>query len=249
MGRIGYRIVRLDEVPSTNTLILENDAYLDDAGLVVIARHQTAGRGRIGRRWASLPGAQLQFSVVAHPTGSHEDIGVVSLIAGLSTAEAIEQTLQLRSMLKWPNDVQIGGRKVCGILTESKPGPDGQARLVIGIGINCAGTDADFPGDLRGVLTTLQQAAGRPVDSEVLLQSVLARLDENLASLSAGKRPALLQSWRERANVAEKPVRFSVGKEARRGRTAGIDDEGRLVIRTEDGALHVYSSGEVEWLD
>jgi BirA family biotin operon repressor/biotin-[acetyl-CoA-carboxylase] ligase len=120
---------------------------------------------------------------------------------------------------------------------------------VIGIGINCAGSDADFPAELRGVLTTLQQAAGRPVDSEGLFQAVLPRLDENLAALSAGQRAALLDAWRQRADVTNRLVRFSVGKESRQGRTLGIDDAGRLLIRTEDGALHVHASGEVEWLD
>ena len=249
MGRIGYRIVRLEEVHSTNTLILEDEALLNDAGLVVLARHQTAGRGRIGRRWASLPGAQLQFSVVAHPAGAPEDLAVVSLVAGLSTAEAIERTLSPRPLLKWPNDVQVNGRKVCGILTESKPGARGQPRLVIGIGINCAGRDTDFPSELRDLLTTLEQASGQPVDAEALLQSVLSRLEENLSSLASGRRPALLQAWRERSAPWERPVRFTFGKEARLGRTAGIDDQGRLLIRTEDGALHVHASGEVEWLD
>jgi len=249
MGRIGYRIVRLEEVHSTNTLILEDETMLNDAGLVVLARHQTAGRGRIGRRWASVPGAQLQFSVVTHPLGNPEDLAVVSLVAGLSVAEAIARTLSLYPHLKWPNDVRLQGRKVCGILTESKPGARGQPRLVIGIGINCAGRDADFPSELRGLLTTLEQAGGRPVDTEAIFQSVLSRLEENLSSLASGGRPALLHAWRERAVPWERPVRFILGKEARIGRTAGIDDEGRLLIRTEDGTVHPHSSGEVEWLD
>jgi len=249
MNPLGYRILRLDEVGSTNTLILENDRYLDDPGLVVLAHHQTAGRGRIGRRWISLPGAQLQFSAVVHPSGHPAEIGVVSLIAGLSVAEAVEELLGLKPALKWPNDVLLGGRKVCGILTESKPGERGQPRLVIGIGINCNGGESDFPPDLQPLLTTLQQGSGQAVDLEAALRAVLSRLEENLSALWAGRRAALLRAWRVRALPGERRVRIANARPPREGRAAGIDAEGRLLIRLPDGSLHAHASGEIEWLE
>ena len=112
MKPIGHTIIRLDEVESTSTLMLEDSAYLENHGLVVIARHQTGGRGRMGRRWASLPGGQLQFSLVLHPNLPPQEVPLLSLVSGLAVARALEDVLALRPALKWPNDVLLGGGKV-----------------------------------------------------------------------------------------------------------------------------------------
>jgi BirA family biotin operon repressor/biotin-[acetyl-CoA-carboxylase] ligase len=246
--RIGNRILRLEETTSTNSLVLAREDYLNEPGLVVIARHQTAGRGRIGRRWASVPGHQLQFSMVIHPRGRPEHQPAAALVAGLSVAEAIERALGLAPRLKWPNDVLLGGRKVCGILIESKPGAGGRPRLVVGIGINCHGSARDFPPELHGLLTTLAEAAARPVDAEALFQAVLDRLNENFHGLDSGARAALLDSWRARADFAGRRVRFPLGRDTREGRVTGISDEGCLLI-DEGGVRHTHASGEVEWVD
>ena len=122
---IGHHVVRLEEVESTNTLVLQNPDYLEHHGLVVLARHQTGGRGRMGRRWASLPGQQLQFTVVLHPILPPEDFSIFSLLGGVAVAQAVEERVGLSPRLKWPNDIMVDGGKVCGILLESRPGPAG----------------------------------------------------------------------------------------------------------------------------
>lgn len=247
--RIGERIVRLDEATSTNTLILENEDWLNAHGLVVIAKHQTAGRGRLGRRWASVPGAQLQFSVAVHWRGRAEAIGLIALAAGLSVAEAIGQVAGLDAKLKWPNDVLLDGRKVCGILIESKPGADGQPRLVVGIGINVLGAAEDFPPEVRGLLTTLTQHATEQVNAEALLQAVLERLEANLARLERGEHGAVLDAWRARSDLPGRRVRVTAGAQVREGRALGIDDDGALIVESTDGTRQRHVSGEVAWLD
>jgi len=234
-ARIGARVVRLEEATSTNSLILDNEDWLNEHGLVVTARHQTAGRGRLGRRWASVPGAQLQFSVVVHWRGRAEALGLVSLAA-------------VTPRLKWPNDVLLAGRKVCGVLIESKPGAGGLSRLVAGIGINVLGGAEDFPPELRPLLTTLAEQAGVAPDGETLMRQVLERLHAHLARLEQGNRAPMLSAWRARADLAGRPVRITAGNQVSEGRAAGIDDDGGLLVEGPDGSRQRHVSGEVQWL-
>ncbi|MBI4084179.1 MAG: biotin--[acetyl-CoA-carboxylase] ligase [Candidatus Lambdaproteobacteria bacterium] len=245
---LGHTIVRLDEAPSTNTLVLEREEYLAQHGLVVLARHQSAGRGRMGRAFASVAGTQLLFSVVAHLRLRPEQVPLCSLVAGLAVAQAVEDTLALRPELKWPNDVTLGGRKLCGILAELRQGPPGEARLVVGIGVNCLGAAADFPPELRPVLTTLAEHTAAPVDPEAVLGAILRRLDAGLTRLEAGETAALLAEWSRRAPLAGRRVRYAVAGGQREGVALGITAEGFLRIQGDDGAVHTAVSGEVDWL-
>jgi BirA family biotin operon repressor/biotin-[acetyl-CoA-carboxylase] ligase len=251
MRPIGHTILRLEETPSTNTLVLETEEYLADHGLVVLARHQTAGRGRMGRHWASVPGAQLQFSVVVHPAVRAEEVPLLALVSGLAVAQALEGLLGLSPRLKWPNDVLLDGRKVCGILLEAKPAPGtGQPpRLVIGIGLNCQGRAEDYPPDLRERVTTLAEVYGAPVDNEEVLQAVLERLNALYDRLVAGERPALLAEWRRCAALAGRRVRVQTPQGLREGHARDITGEGYLLVELEGGTRHVQVSGEVAWLD
>ena len=248
MKPLGHTLIRLEEVASTNTLVLERPDWLADHGLVVLARHQTAGRGRLGRTFASLPGRQLLFSVVVHPRLRTEEVPVCSLVAGLAVAEALEVRLGLRPRLKWPNDVLLGGRKVCGILVEMRADEAGRPRLVIGIGINCQGDPADFPSDLAGVVTTLERETGAPVDSEGLLAEVLAALGRHLLRLEGGHKAAVLADWERRARLAGRRVRFATNQRTLEGVALGLTPEGFLRIATADGARHTHVSGDLEWL-
>lgn len=250
MPAIGEEILRLEEVVSTNTLALETPEYLERHGLVLLARHQTGGRGRVGRQWASLPGRQLQFSVVLHPAFPVEDFPLVALVAGLAVGEALVAELGVRPQLKWPNDVLVGGRKVCGILVEARSGRNGQPRLVVGIGINCNGAAADFPPELHGRVTTLAEAAGDPVAPEGLLTAVLARLEAACTRLDGGDKPGLLADWRRYGLLGEGlRVRFRTEAGEREGVPADLTPEGYLRVRLPDGSERVQVSGELEWLE
>ncbi len=248
MKKIGHTILRLDVVPSTNTLLMESEEYLQNHGLVAIARHQTAGRGRLGRSWQSRPDSQLQFSAVLHPGIPREQAPLFSLAAGLAVAEALERALALRPTLKWPNDVYLGSRKVCGILTELSAGPAGEPRLVVGIGINCRGAPDDFPPEVREVLTTLAHETGRPVDMEAVFGEVLERLQAGFDRLNAGDRAGVLADWSARAPMGGLPLKYPTADGPRHGKALGLSDEGYLLIETAEGARHVHVSGEIEWV-
>jgi BirA family biotin operon repressor/biotin-[acetyl-CoA-carboxylase] ligase len=248
MKPIGHTILRFEEVPSTNTLLMDSPEHLENHGLVAIARHQTAGRGRVGRRWASLPGRQLQFSVVLHPPLPRERVSVVSLVIGLAVARALKEGLGLAPVLKWPNDVFLNGKKVCGVLVEMKQGPGGAPRLVVGIGINCLGSPAEFPPEVRDGLTTVAHEAGREVDGEQVFADVLAQLRAVFEQLGNEELPDLLKQWEAFADMKGRPVRYPLPAGQAEGTAEGLTPEGNLVIRTAEGGSHVHSSGELEWL-
>jgi BirA family biotin operon repressor/biotin-[acetyl-CoA-carboxylase] ligase len=247
--RIGHEIVRLEEASSTNTLALERAEYRERHGLVLLARHQTGGRGRMGRAWASVPGRQLQFSVVLHPRFPVEDFALLGLVAGLAVAQALGEALGVEARLKWPNDVLLARRKVCGILVEATRGEGGRPRLVLGVGLNCNGAAADFPPELRARLTTLAEATGAPVDTEAVLRAVLARLDALYARLARGDKAALLDEWRAWGLLGGGlRVRQSTPQGVREGTPEALTPEGYLVLRLDDGSRAVQVSGELEWL-
>ena len=155
----------------------------------------------------------------------------------------------MRPRLKWPNDVFLGGRKVCGILVEMKQGPGGAPRLVVGIGLNCQGAPEDFPPEVSGLLTTLAHEAGREVNMEEVFQALLAELEATLGSLTKERLPLLLQAWEEMAAMKGRPLRYPVQEGMRPGKALELTTEGQLLIETAEGAHHIHSSGELEWLD
>ena len=179
---------------------------------------------------------------------------IISLLAGLAVGKTLQSLYGLQPRLKWPNDVFLNGRKICGILVEMKQ-VCGAPRLAVGIGLNCLGAPADFPADVRGLLTTLSHELGSPVDMEAALQEVLASLQrEYLRLLGNGKsddksagKSALLSEWSELAELAGRTVRYPTPQGLRRGQALGLSPEGYLLIATEEGDTHVHASGELIW--
>lgn len=243
-----FDIHRVAEVTSTNTQILENEAWISTPGFVLVATHQTAGKGQVGRKWFSLPGQQLQFSVVLHFDLSMEALSGFSLFVGLVVARALEKGLGFAPELKWPNDVLVKGRKICGILLEGKPDAEGRPRLVVGVGINCGGKRADFPEELQGLLTTLEEESGRKIAQETLMTEVLAGLKELWQAVNEGKRLIWLENWRAYANIEGKQVRYSTPEGKKTGKVIAITDEGHLRVKTPEGREHLQVSGNLEWI-
>ena len=246
---IGHRVVRLEEVESTNSLVLVNPDYMEHHGLVVLARHQTGGRGRMGRSWASLPGKQLQFTVVLHPILPPEDLPIFSLVAGVSVAQAGEESVGVRPRLKWPNDVMVDGGKVCGILLESRPGPAGAPRLAMGIGLNCLGSPGDFPEEIRPLVNTLSNAAGKPVEMEPLFEHILNTLEYWHGQVTAGDTRALIEAWTARGLLRGQRVRVDTEEGMRECSPLGLTAEGYLLVEGDNGERFVQISGDLEWLE
>lgn len=214
---------------STNSLA----AAAPEPGLVVVADHQTAGRGRLGRAWSTPPGAALTFSAVVDPRLDDEWWPLVPLAAGCAVAAAVD------GALKWPNDVLLEGSKVCGILVERVRGPDAPL-AVVGVGINVDQTRDELP-----VPTATSLAlASRPHDRTRLLGSVLRELRARLEETSASP-PAVVAAYRARCDTLGREVRVDLpGGEVLLGRAVDVDAQGRLVVEGA-GGLRPVAAGDV----
>lgn len=223
----------LPSTPSTNAVALGRAAEGVASGLVVTTDHQTAGRGRLGRRWIDQPaGASLPVSFLVDaprwPT-------LVPLAAGLAAAAAILASLGRRGAapepaLKWPNDVLLADRKVCGILTEVAI--DG--RLVVGIGTNVDWRDTDHPDDR----TSVAEAAGGDVDRDTILTTLAAELDRRLGQVDEAP-DRLLADYRSACSTLGRPVEVTTPGGAVAGFAEDVDGSGALRLRTADGVLTV----------
>lgn len=220
--RLGTPRLHLRATSSTNDRARELAAAGAPHGTIVTADAQAAGRGRQGRRWSAPPGRALLMSVVLREPPA---------LLPLAAAVAVAQACGPRARLKWPNDVQLEGRKVAGILAEGRP-QEGWA--VLGIGLNVAVGPGDLAGELRGTATGLGLT---PADVPAVLARVLAELEVALAL-----RPAtLLDAWRARDALLGQPVEWGLGA----GIAAGIDDAGRLLVARSDGSVTALDAGEV----
>jgi BirA family transcriptional regulator, biotin operon repressor / biotin---[acetyl-CoA-carboxylase] ligase len=222
MTSLGMPRLHLRELGSTSDRARELAAAGAPHGTLVTTDHQVAGRGRQGRTWTTPPRRALTMSLVLR------DFPIVlPLVAGVAVAEAIGRA----ATIKWPNDVLVEGRKVAGILAESRPS-DGWA--VLGIGVNVAVGADEFPPELRERAGTLGR---REEDVEVVLAGILEALERWLDE----PLDALLDAWRERDALAGRHVTWTGGS----GVADGIDADGRLVVRLDDGERAALEAGEV----
>ena len=220
-GVLGYPRVHLRTVDSTNERARQLAAGGAPHGTVVTAREQTAGRGRQGRRWTAPAGRAILCSVVLRDPPR---------LLPLATGVAVAEVTGPEAMLKWPNDVLLDGRKVAGILVEGRP-QEGWA--VVGIGLNVAVREDDFPTELRGLAGTLGL---RPQDVERVLEGLL----EALARWVSAPPERVLDAVRARDALHGQSVRWSGGQ----GEAAGVDENGRLVVVGEQGEV-ALEAGEV----
>lgn len=216
-------------------------------GWTVVAEEQTAGRGRRGRRWASPPGAGLYCSIVLRPRVAPGGplLPLLTLAAGVGLREGVRAATGLAAELKWPNDLVVGRRKLAGILAEGMGlGAPDQA-VVLGIGINVRSTA--YPPDVAPRATSLEAELGRAVDRQVVLAEVLRAVGAAYEDLAAGRADAVRRRWEEASPTARgAAVTWETPEGPRRGRTAGLDTSGALLVDTPTGRERLVG-GEVRW--
>lgn len=236
------------EIDSTNNRARELAARGYPEGTVVVAEKQTGGRGRRGRSWSSAAGQGLYVSVIFRPVLPLKEISRISLVTAEAVAETLEKELNLPARIKWPNDILIRNRKICGILTEAVTDMDGVEYLVSGIGININNRSSDFPEELRNTATSCLIECGQPQSRIKILQGLLACLELNYHHLLQGGFTDILEKIKCRSSVIGQELRLDTLNGWLTGRAVDIDDNGFLLIRDPAGAIHTVMSGEISLL-
>nr|WP_321501989.1 biotin--[acetyl-CoA-carboxylase] ligase [uncultured Dethiosulfovibrio sp.] len=239
---LGRNLVHRHTVDSTNILAkgLAREGCPD--GTVVTAEHQTTGRGRSGRRWTSIQEGAIQMSIVLRPHVSPAKAPSITQIGAASIALALE-SLGISPRIKWPNDVLISGRKVCGILTEMSCELDHIHFIVMGIGINV--NVRSFPEEISSVATSLALEGQGNLNRASLTADVLNRLEPLYRSFLQGDSQPFLSVCRRLSWLRDKAISFSRNGESLTGVAGDIDDQGRLEVIFPDGTSDYLLSGEV----
>jgi BirA family biotin operon repressor/biotin-[acetyl-CoA-carboxylase] ligase len=210
-------------------------------GAWIVAGSQSAGRGRRGRAWADEPGASLLASIVLRPRLEPPHLPGLSLAAGVAVGEALMRVTGLAPRLKWPNDVLVGGRKIAGILLESRltDSASGPVIAVLGVGVNLA--QRVFPADLAPRATSVWLASGRRVDRDVVLAALLDAVAEWRRRLERRGFAPVRARWRELSDTLGRTVTV----DGVSGRAVDIDTDGALVVHDARGRRHRVVAGDV----
>src|ERR687889_759976 len=240
-------ILRFDSLPSTNTEAARQASLGAREGLCVVAREQTAGRGRRERAWVSPKDSGLYFSVVLRPRTDAREWPLITLAAAVAARDALEEACALSADIKWPNDLLAQGRKLCGILAETAESAAGRA-VVLGVGINL--TNRAFPPEILAAATSVEEQTGRAPDAEQLLSALtrqLARRYEELHTREGAR--TILREWETRSSYAhDRRVRVALAEETFEGTTRGLEDDGALRVETDTGLIRTVRAGDVTGL-
>ncbi len=208
-------------------------------GTAVVAGTQTRGRGRFDRTWVSGPGESLLASVILRPDASIAPL--LTVIGCLAVRDAVRELCGLACAIKWPNDVHVAGRKLCGVLAEGRTDTTGAGVAVLGIGLNVS-LDLGHHPELAGAATNLLAETGRAIDLRLAGDTLFRCLD---ACFGGAEPAALIARWREALDTLGARVTVSGRDVALSGLAEDVDAAGRLLLRTDDGALHALSEGDV----
>ena len=243
-GEIGHKIVHYFRTDSTNGAALQLDAQDAPHGTVVIAEEQTAGRGRLGRKWYSEKSSGIYTSIILRPTLSPAAAPILTLMAGVAAHRAVCSATGLQADIRWPNDLLVNGKKVCGILTEMKAELDRLHIVVLGIGINV--NHRAMPEELQEIATSLAMEGGRSYSRLHILTELLREVERTYHRLLKEGNAAIVGEWSAASSYAQgKRVRVKANEREYSGTTAGLDLSGALKILRDDGRQELLVAGEI----
>ncbi len=240
---VGQRVVYYPSVTSTNEVARQEAQRGAAGGTVIIADEQTAGKGRKKRIWLS-PRGSIALSIVLYPSIVH--LPSLIMLTSLAVVYSIESVTGLKPQLKWPNDVLIKGRKVCGILIENGVRGRKVDYAIVGIGINVNLRTADFP-EISPIATSLSAELGREIPQVDLIRRLLIEVERLYLDLQSGE--AIFQQWRNRLVTLGRKVKVSYGETKQEGIAESVAEDGSLLLRSPEGSLVKIVAGDVTLRD
>lgn len=241
---IGRNIVHYFRTESTNAVALKLAADGAEHGTVVVAEEQTAGRGRLGRTWFSEKSTGIYISIILRPPLAPAAAPVLTLMAGLAGQRAISSVTGLAVDIRWPNDLLVNGKKVCGILTEMSAEVDRLHAVVLGVGMNV--NHSQMPADLEEIATSLRMEAHRGISRVQVLVALLREIERYYQLLLKSGNKAITERWEAGSTFAHgKRVRVVTAAGEALATTTGLDPSGALKIQYEDNRQELLMAGEV----
>ena len=242
---IGRDIQVFEETTSTNDVVerLARDGV--NEGAVVFAESQTKGRGRLGRKWVSPARKGLWFSILLRPNLRPVETTKLTVAAATGVRRAIEKHTGLKPVIKWPNDILLGEKKVAGILMEMSAELDRVKYIILGIGVDVNLNTGDFPPELRKIATSIKAEAGKAISRSELAVAILRELDHDYQRITQGQFAAVADEWEEHGITIGRNVVINAGDRQSRGRAESLDDDGALLLRTVHGHLERIVGGDV----
>lgn len=239
---IGKRnVYHYEKTGSTNDKAYELAEKGEPEGAIIIAETQTRGKGRMGREWISPGGGGMYFSLILRPGVAPDRIPAITLIASMSVVKAIKSVCGLDAQLRWPNDILLGQKKICGILTEIKAQPDMVDFLVLGVGLN-VNTDLSR---LPRIATSLKAENGAPVNRLELLKCILTELEKDYSVFITDGFTPLRGRYKRVSSVLGRHIRIKERDLLIEGKAVDVDEKGALIVKTVSGTLRRVFSGDV----
>ena len=243
--RIGSNIIFLPEIDSTNDLIKKYLINNISEGIVVVSETQTRGRGRQGRSWHSPPETGIYLSTLLKPDLEMSKLSIITLLAGVAAILTINEFSNQNAYLKWPNDILIDSKKVCGLLCEIIKKNRELDGVIIGIGINVNQIPEQFPDHLKNIATSIRIVNGFPIDRLAVIQSFLTNLDCEYQTYLDEGESSVIKKWSLNTKLFGKKVSIKHGSNVTTGSAMRLDELGRLVLLLDNGHEEAFDSGEV----
>ncbi len=244
---IGRTVYAYETVVSTQILAHEAASKGAPEGTLVIAEQQTGGKGRLGRSWHSPKGTGIWMSLILRPAIPLAKAAQMTLLTAVAMARTMQEEAGVTVQIKWPNDILIGGKKACGILTELNAESDRVNYLVIGMGINANMLPSDFPAELADIATSLRIASGQAIKRARFIQAFCRRFEHVYRQYLADGFDPIKREWEAMSMSLGRNVTVRTLHATLEGRALGLDSEGVLIVEDAAGQRHKVYSADIEY--
>ena len=242
---IGQNLLLLTDTFSTNDLAKELASQGAKRGTVVLSEKQSHGRGRLGRKWISPVGG-LWFSIILNPNIKPKETFKLTFLTAVVIVQTLKTLFKLNAQIKWPNDILLNSKKVCGILSELITNPSGRLdSVIVGIGLNVNIDLPSFPKSLRFSVTSIKHELHKEIDREFLLSTLLTEFEKYYLRFTEGDFDRILEEWKEHTCTLDSYVEVENLDKTINGQAVAIDKDGALLIKLENGAIHRVLTGDV----